>query len=58
MKETKKMLAIIEKQYREANKEYQKQQQMKFKKECRREFWLGALMFFNVMLLMTLISCI
>lgn len=56
MKETKKMLAIIEKQYREANKEYQKQQQIKFKKECRREFWLGALLFFNIMLLITIIG--
>ena len=58
MKETKKMLAIIEKQYREANNEYQKKQEEKFKKECRREFWLGAFMFFNMMLLITLISCI
>ena len=58
MKETKKMLQIIEAQYREANDNYNKQQQEKFKKECRREFWLGALMFFNVMLLITLISCI
>lgn len=58
MKETKKMLAIIEKQYREANAEYQRQQQKKFKKECNREFWLGAFVFFNMMLLFTLISCL
>ena len=56
MKETKKMLKIIEAQYREANDNYNKQQQEKFKKECRREFWLGALMFFNVMLLITIIG--
>ena len=31
MKETKKMLAIIEKQYREANNEYNRKQQKKFK---------------------------
>ena len=56
MKETKKMLQIIEAQYREANDNYNKQQQEKFKKECRREFWLGALMFFNIMLLITIIG--
>ena len=58
MKETKKMLDIIEKQYREANKEWNKKQQEKFKKECRREFWLGALMFLNIMLLITIIGSI
>ena len=56
MKETKKMLDIIEKQYREANNNYNKKQQEKFKKECRREFWLGALLFFNIMLLITIIG--
>lgn len=56
MKETKKMLGVIEAQYRKANAEYQKQQQDKLKKECRREFWLGALLFFNIMLLITIIG--
>lgn len=56
MKETKKILAIIEKQYREANLQYQKQQQEKFKKECRRDFILGASLFLNITLILTIIA--
>ena len=58
MKETKKMLEIIEKQYREANNEYQKQQQKKFKQECRRDFILGASIFMNIMIILTVIASI
>lgn len=56
MKETKKMLGIIEKQYREANKQYQEEQQKKFKKECRREFILGASIFLNIVLILAIIA--
>ena len=56
MKETKKMLQIIEAQYRKANAEYQKQQQEKFKKECRRDFILGASLFLNITLILTIIA--
>ena len=56
MKETKKMLEIIEKQYREANKEYQKQQQKKFKQECRKDFILGASIFLNIVIILTIIA--
>ena len=58
MKETKKMLEIIEKQYREANKQYNLEQQKKFKKECRRDFIFGALLFYFVMSIITIISCL
>lgn len=58
MKETKKMLSIIEKQYREANNQYNKQQQENFKKECRREFILGASIFLNIVLIITIIASI
>lgn len=58
MKETKKMLAIIEKQYIEANLQYKKQQQEKFKKECRKEFILGASLFLNIALILTIIASI
>ena len=56
MKETKKMLQIIEAQYREANNNYNKQQQEKFKKECRREFILGTSLFLNITLILTIIA--
>lgn len=56
MKETKKMLGVIEAQYRKANAEYQKQQQEKFKKECRRDFILGASLFLNITLILTIIA--
>ena len=56
MKETKKMLAIIEKQYKEANNEYQKEQQKKFKKECRRDFILGASIFMNILVILIIIA--
>ena len=56
MKETKKMLGVIEAQYRKANAEYQKQQQLKFKKECRRDFILGASLFLNITLILTIIA--
>lgn len=58
MKETKKMLEIIEKQYREANKQYQLEQQEKFKKECRRDFILGASLFMNIVIILTIIASI
>ena len=57
MKETKKMLEIIEKQYREANAKYNKEQQKKFKRECRRDFILGASIFANIVILLTIIMC-
>lgn len=56
MKETKKMLDIIEKQYREANQQWNKKQQENFKKECRREFILGASLFLNITLILTIIA--
>lgn len=56
MKETKKMLDIIEKQYREANKEYQEEQQKKFKKECNKDFILGASIFLNIIIILAIIA--
>ena len=56
MSETKKMLAIIEKQYRVANKEYQIKQQKEFKRECRRDFILGASIFMNVIIILIAIT--
>lgn len=56
MKETKKMLEIIEKQYRQANKEYEKEMQRQFKRECRRDFILGASIFMNIMIFLIIIS--
>ena len=58
MKETKKMLEIIEKQYREANNEYQKEQQKKFKRECNKDFILGASIFMNIVIILTVIASI
>lgn len=58
MKETKKMLQIIEKQYKEANAEYNKKQQEKFKKECRREMLFGASLFLNIVVILTIIASI
>lgn len=52
----KEMRERMEKQYREANAEYQKQQQDKFKKECRREFILGSSLFLNITLILTIIA--
>ena len=57
MKETKKMLGIIEKQYREANKKYQEEQKKKFKRECNKDFILCASIFLNVVILLTIIAC-
>ena len=56
MKETKKMLDIIEKQYREANNEYQKEQQKKFKRECRKDLILCLSIVINVMILLIAIA--
>lgn len=58
MEETKKMLKIIEKQYREANKKYQEEQQRKFKKECNRDLILGASIFLNITIILTIIASI
>lgn len=58
MKETKKMLSIIEKQYREANKQYQLEQKRKFKKECNKDFILGASIFMNIVIILTIIASI
>lgn len=57
MKETKKMLEIIEKQYREANAKYNKGQEKKLKRECRRDFILGASIFMNIVILLIVIAC-
>ena len=56
MEETKKMLNIIQKQYRKANQQWNKKQQEKFKKECRRDFILGASLFLNITLILTIIA--
>lgn len=56
MKETKKMLEIIEKQYRVANKEYNESKRKQFKRECRRDFILGASIFMNIMILLIIIA--
>lgn len=56
MKETKKMLEIIEKQYRQANKEYNEKQEKNFKKECRKEFLFNALLFMNLVILLILLG--
>jgi len=56
MKETKKMLEIIEKQYRVANKEYNDRMQKEFKRECRKDFILGASIFMNIMILLIIIA--
>lgn len=56
MKETKKMLEIIEKQYREANNEYNRKQQKKFKMECRKDFILGASIFLNILIILAVIA--
>lgn len=56
MKETKKMLEIIENQYREANKKYNEEQEKKFKKECRNEFIFYASLFANLVILLILLG--
>lgn len=56
MKETKKMLEIIEKQYRQANKKYNKEMQRQFKRECRRDFILGASIFMNIIIILIILS--
>lgn len=56
MKETKKMLEIIEKQYRQANKEYNEKQEKNFKKQCRNDFIFNALVFMNLVILLILLG--
>lgn len=61
MKDTKKMLEIIEKQYREANKEYREKQEKKAKRELkrqsRRDCLLGASIFMNIVIILIIIAC-
>lgn len=61
MKETKKMLEIIEKQYREANKEYNNkkelQQKKELKRQSRRDCLLGASIFLNIVIILIIIAC-
>lgn len=57
MKETKKMLEVIEKQYREANKQYQLEQKKQFKKECNKDLILCVSIFLNITIILTIIAC-
>lgn len=56
MKETKKMLKIIEDQYKIANKEYNESKRKQFRRECRRDFILGASIFMNIIILLIIIA--
>lgn len=56
MMETKKMLEIIEKQYRQANKEYEMKKQAQFKRECAKDFILGASIFLNILIILIIIG--